>query len=37
MHLEESSDLTTNWTQPAEAMEVSVPATNGVQFFRFGN
>ena len=37
MHLEESSDLTTNWTQRAEAMEVSVPATNGVQFFRFGN
>ena len=37
MHLEESSDLTTNWTQRVEAMEVSVPATNGVQFFRFGN
>ena len=37
MHLEESSDLTTNWTQRAEAMEISVPATNGVQFFRFGN
>ena len=38
MHLEESSDLTTNWTQRADTlMEVTVPATNNIQFFRFGN
>ena len=34
--LEESSDLTTNWTQRADTlMEVTVPATNNIQFFRF--
>ena len=38
MHLEESSDLTTNWTERADTlMEVTVPATNDIRFFRFGN
>ena len=35
MMLEESSDLTTNWIVNAERMEVNLPATNNVQFYRF--
>ena len=33
--LEESSDLTTNWSARAEMMEMDLPATNNVQFYRF--
>ena len=28
-------DLTTNWILNAERMEVNLPATNNVQFYRF--
>ena len=35
MRLEESSDLMTNWSSRAEMMEVDIPVTNNVQFFRF--
>ena len=35
MMLEESTDLTTNWTRRSEMMEIEIPATNDVQFFRF--
>ena len=34
MMLEESTDLTTNWTSRSEIMEIEIPATNDVQFFR---
>lgn len=34
LYLDESSDLTTNWSPRAEFMEVQIPATNDVQFFR---
>ena len=35
MRLEESSDLMTNWSSRAEMMEVDIPVTNNVQFYRF--
>ncbi|MAS98410.1 MAG: hypothetical protein CMF29_05745, partial [Kiritimatiellaceae bacterium] len=35
MILEESSDLTTNWSARAEMMEMDLPTTNNIQFYRF--